>query len=98
MSKDVVIRISKDNHKRMKALMEQTVDMKGRQPTTNQLLDKLLDSMENLSKADMFYAVGKSLFDDLAMARGESIVRAVNLNEVPEWPKIVVVIGSDEGT
>lgn len=96
MSKDVVIRISKSNHKRLKELMESNA-IDGKTPTTNQLMEKLLDSMENVSEGKMIYLVDNLVFEDLASARGEAIVRAVSKQETPTWPSVAVVLGEDHG-
>jgi hypothetical protein len=87
--KDVVIRISRDNHKRLKALLGGG--------TINELMEKLLDSMESVSDGELIYVVGNQTFKDIAEARGEAIVRAVKDKSIPMWPKVAVVVGSDEG-
>ena len=97
-NKDVVIRISRENHKRLKELMKSTVDSDGKEPTTNQLMEKLLDSMDNVRNGRMVYIVDNIVFEDVALARGEAIVRAVKMQDIPQWPEIAIVVGEDHGS
>lgn len=96
-SKDVVIRISKDNHKRLKKLMNASTNDKGKHPTTNELMEKLLDTMETIENGKMLFIVDDMVFDKVSVARGEAIKRAVKIKEVPVWPKVAVVVGEDNG-
>jgi hypothetical protein len=92
--KDAVIRISKSNHKRLKELLSTG---EGRF-TINDLMQKLLDTMESVQDGQLIYLVNDRTFDDLAEARGEAIMRAVKSKEIPSWPKVAVVIGEDTGS
>lgn len=95
--KDVVMRISDANHKRLKQLMTAVVESGKKKPAINQLLEEMLDSMETLTNGEVLYLVEDKIFNDLTEARGECILNAVKKKEIPEWPKIVVVIGHDGG-
>lgn len=68
-----------------------------KKPTTNELMEQLLDSMDNVRNGKLIYIVDDKAFDDLSLARGEAIVRAVKKKDVPTWPKVAVVIGEDHG-
>lgn len=91
-AKDAVIRISAENHKRLKELMAAG---DGKKSTLNELMEKLLDSMDTVQSGEMVYIVGASAFDDLAEARGEAIVQAVKMKDIPLFPKIAVILGED---
>lgn len=97
MSKDAVVRISRNNHNRLKDLMKEHAESKGKEPTLNELMENLLDSVESLKHGKMVFIVDDKAFEDLSLARGEAIVKAVSKKDVPTWPKVAVIIGEDHG-
>ena len=94
-TKDAVIRISKENHRRLKSLMGGADDKK--KTTINELMEKLLDTMETIENGKMIYVVGENVFDKVSIARGESVKRAVKEKEIPVWPLVAVIVGEDDG-
>lgn len=94
--KDVVMRISETNHKRLKKLKELATFPDGKEPTANQLFEKMLDTVEQLN-GDVVFLVEDRAFNDVSDARGECILRAVRNKTIPIWPKIAVVVAEDEG-
>lgn len=89
--KDVVIRISDENHKRLKSIYGEL------EMTTNQVVERMLDTAELVRDGDMVYLVDDKCFQDISEARGESIMIAVKNKDVPSWPKVAVIVGSDNG-
>lgn len=94
--KDVVIRISEENHIRLKRLMETRTNSKGKKPTTNQLLDSMLLSLENVENGKMVYLVDDKCFYEVSDARGEAIVRSVKNKKPVTMPMVAVIVGKDE--
>jgi hypothetical protein len=60
----------------------------------NKFLEMLLDNYESIQSAEIFYAT--TLHRDPSEARGEAIQQSVKLKKPVEWPKMVIVVGSDE--
>lgn len=100
---DSIVRISKANYKKLQALMldlkEESWDGKiaGRKPTLNQMMEKLLDSMDTVKSGEIYYLVAGKAFADVSVARGEAIMEAVKSKSIPMWPSVAVVIGEDSG-
>ena len=92
-----MIRISRENHTRLKDLMADLIDEENKKPTLNEMMEKLLDSMDRVRNGELVYVVDNMVFTDIAIARGESIQRAVAMKDVPVWPKVAVIIGEDHG-
>lgn len=95
--KDSVIRISEKNYLRVKELMDAVFHAEGKKPTLNEITEKMLDALDQVSNGEVVYLAGDKFFDDLADARGEAIMEAVKNGEVPSWPKIAIVVRSDSG-
>lgn len=85
------IRISDENHARIKAIG----DLTGRKLSINEILSLVLEPAEKAYGAEPIYAV--KLYTDLAEARGEAIMDARRRGEIPQMPFIVVVVGADNG-
>ena len=88
--KDVVIRISRQNHKRLKGFVNDG-------ETTNQIMKKMLDAMELVANGKMIFISNNKIFTDIAEARGESIMSAVKDKAIPIWPEIALVFDEDKG-
>lgn len=101
--KDTIIRISRENYARLKAtamaLIEHAWEGKdvGIKPTTNQLLEKMLDSVEVCTSGDIKYLAGGKVFDNVKDARGEAVIDSVRVKGQILWPVRVVEIGVDDG-
>jgi hypothetical protein len=89
LHKDHVTRINHENHERIQALRAKHAQ------TLNEILSKLLDAAEKLDDSKVMYA--PLLYDDVAEARGEAILWAVKHKQVPTLPKVVVIVGEDNG-
>lgn len=96
--KDVVVRFSRDNHKRLKALISHFSKDQDRPATMNDVMNRVLDTVYQVIEGEMKYVVGQTVYDDVAEARGEAIMQAVKDKEMPQWPKVIVVLGEDKGS
>ena len=95
--KDVVVRVSDTNYKRIKELMDAVEGAEQKRPTLNETMNKLLDTMDKIAGAETVYVVGGKAFFDLADARGEAIIQAVKDGRPPEWPMTCLWVSNDKG-
>lgn len=95
--KDAVVRVSADNYARIKEMIDAVHGDEGARPTLNEIVTKLLDTMDKFADATIVYGANSKLFYDLAEARGEAILSAVKDNRPPEWPHILLWVGNDNG-
>lgn len=96
-NKDVVMRINRKNHARLKELMKETIGKEGKEPTANELMEELLDTVDTIKHGKTVYIVDEKIFEDVSLARGEAIMKAVKKKDVPVWPKVAVIVGEDHG-
>lgn len=95
--KDAVIRISAENHDRLREIMVNLRATQGKKLTKNQLVEMMLDSLHQIQNSEMIYIVGDKVYREISDARGQAIMDAVKSKEVPSWPEIAIIIGSDDG-
>lgn len=74
-------------------------DMKAPGMTFDDLMEELIMSRNLIDKAEKMYLVDDELIAgiDLKEARGIAITNAVKQNRVPEMPKILLMLGDDDG-
>jgi hypothetical protein len=95
--KDAVLRMSQENHARIKEMISAVEAETGVRPTLNQIASKMIEALDRVSSGNMLYLVGGKVFEDLAEARGEAIMQAVKNKTPPAWPEVLVRIGNDGG-
>lgn len=62
--------------------------------TFNDVLVKLLDVYDAVKDSPVYYV--NELYDDLTVARGDAITKAVKSKKAPVMPIKVVIVGKDE--
>ncbi len=95
--KDAVIRISAENHDRLREIMVNLRSTMGKTLTKNQMMEMMLDSMEKIQHSEMVYIVRNVAYREISDARGQAILEAVKKKEIPEWPEIAIIVGYDDG-
>lgn len=93
---DVVVRFSRENHKRMKELKKNVLNEKGKELSVNDLVGEMLSALETIKNGRMVYLVGKEVFDDVAEARGKAIMLATKNKEFVQMPDVAVIVGVDK--
>lgn len=85
-----VLRVEFKVYSRLKALRK-------KDQTFSEVLSSVLDVAEKLDTEQTLFGAGGRLFTDVAEARGEAILFAVQNGVVPELPDVLVRIGVDDG-
>lgn len=99
---DVVIRIRKQTHERLRSYehilkLPPTKKGKPKKPTINEILDMILDGVDKMYQTPVYYVNGHHVQTDLAVARGQAIMHAIQTKTPVVFPLKVVVAGQDDG-
>ena len=93
-----VMRVSGVNYENLKLLKEEFAIKHNKSKVTfDAFIAELIEIARMLLDGQEVYATKDRLFTDLAEARGQAIMDAVKLSQIPIMPRVLLLLGEDDG-